>query len=165
MLYTPWAIERLSRTQHPEGRDYSFLCLSTLFVYKSPLIHPPPPISYLKSENSLWFQIALFYLLPRIVVNLVPFTWNFTCCIDCPSEIIKFRRHAGWWSSFRLLGTNWWEEVVFSGFSEPKKSKSLWRNKALIATVVLYCFQSLNDTAFTEVICWAMSWPLTTFHD
>jgi hypothetical protein len=50
------------------------------------------------------------------------------------------------------------------GFRETKKSESLWRNKGLIATVVLYCIQSLNDTAFTEVICWTMSQPLTTYH-
>jgi len=56
-----------------------------------------------------------------------------------------------------LLGNSDYKEAD-TGFRETKKSESLWRNKGLIATVVLYCIQSLNDTAFTEIFSlWCVS--------
>ena len=90
-------------------------------------IHSPPPplppsnhIPYLKSENSRWFQIALFYFLP--------------------SEIIKCRRHVGWRSSFRLLGTDWWEGIVFQGSMRRRNRSHCGGTKALLLPLFYIAF-------------------------
>ncbi|ONM42101.1 putative peptide/nitrate transporter [Zea mays] len=124
---------------------------SLVFLLQSPFFPPQPAEKYphVFSKDSVFGRFP--YLLPCLSVSAFA-TLVLISCEWLPETIHKHKVPEMDTKAFKALSSK-------EGYCDPpRKKKSLLQNRPWISTLLPYCFFSLHDTAYSEILSlWAVS--------